>query len=100
MVKFIRGSFEDYKTLYIDGSDTPDSDTIYYLTDTAGHQHIFMNEKEYAVTPVVYGQEDTPLSPPTVLLTQNEYDTLKNSVPTQIDENTLYLIYEPSLQNN
>lgn len=93
MVKFIRGSFEEYKTLYIDGNETPDQDTIYYLYDQNGHQHIFMGEKEYAVTPIIYGQQYAGICPAEVFLTKQDYEDLKEA--GQIDAYTKYSIYVP-----
>lgn len=43
------------------------------------------------VLPTVYG-DDSGIVPPTVLLTQEEYDTLIST--DAIDERTLYLVYE------
>ena len=109
MVKFIRGIYEQYWELYIGDEATPaiypdgyDPETIYYLWDSRGHQHIFMNGKEYSVTSIVVDPQTITsqsysglqgICPVEVFLTQSEYEQLDQN--GLIEEYVKYSIYVP-----
>ena len=92
MISFRDGSYEDYKERFISGNETPVQDRFYYLIDQEGHQHIFLNGREYAVTPVVYGT-DGSTSVMETLVTQLQYDTLEQS--GLINDDVIYWIKKP-----
>ena len=71
-----------------------DNNTIYFDENT---QRLIVSGVSI-YNPVVYNSSPQ-LAPKTILLTQEQYNNLRYAVPTQIDEDTLYLIYRSDFED-
>lgn len=88
---------DQVKFVYVEaGASLPstlDNNTIYFDANT---QRLVVSGVSI-YNPVVY-ESDPQVAPKTLLVTQKQYEDMKDADPSQIDDETLYLIYENSVE--